>query len=390
MRGMWKVYKKEVVDNFRDKRSLFFAFLYGPLLLPLLVLGPLASGIKSNTVNVDKLQSIHMVNPDSAPNLVQFLLEKNIKVKPAGEDFKTKVIDQEFELVLELSPKYEEALRDGKSAGVYLYYSRKNNDAQKIRRLVRNVLQQYNRSLAAGRLSLRGLSPDFVRPIHIISEDLADVDSSMKLISTIVPFVIVLALTMGGFYLAVDSTAGERERHSLEPLLSLSISRLSLVLGKFFSLATFVVASGLLTVTSLYLIFKFMPGKELQAIFDADLSIFVGIFLICFSLAPFFSAAMMLIATYARDTKEAQTHLGIAMIVPMAPFFVLQFANLNNMDALFFVPVLSQFMLIEQLVTGENMELSLILRSTGASLAIAALLVSLTLKLYRRESMLGK
>jgi len=358
VRRIWAIYKKEIVDNFRDKRSLFFALLYGPILLPLLVIGPLASGIKKNTVNVDELHHIYMVSPDRAPNLVQFLLEKNIAVKPTAERYKSKILSQELNLVLELSPKYDEALRNGQSAVVYLYYSRKNNDAQKIRHLVDATLRQYNQSLAASRLSLRGLDSDFVHPVHVVSEDLADVDSGMKLISTIVPFVIVLALTMGGFYLAVDSTAGERERHSLEPLLSLSVSRLALVLGKYFSLVTFVSASGLLTVFSLFLLFKFMPGSELQALFDTE--------------------------------KEAQTHLGIAMMVPMAPFFILQFANLNNMDGLFFIPVLSQFMLIEKIVAGEDLGLLLVVRSVVATLALAAILLLLTIRLYKRESMLGK
>jgi len=390
VRRNWAIYKKEIVDNFRDKRSLFFALLYGPILLPLLVIGPLASGIKKNTVNVDELHHIYMVSPDRAPNLVQFLLEKNIAVKPTAERYKSKILSQELNLVLELSPKYDEALRNGQSAVVYLYYSRKNNDAQKIRHLVDATLRQYNQSLAASRLSLRGLDSDFVHPVHVVSEDLADVDSGMKLISTIVPFVIVLALTMGGFYLAVDSTAGERERHSLEPLLSLSVSRLALVLGKYFSLVTFVSASGLLTVFSLFLLFKFMPGSELQALFDTELAVFIGIFLLCLPLAPFFSSSMMLIATFARDVKEAQTHLGIAMMVPMAPFFILQFANLNNMDGLFFIPVLSQFMLIEKIVAGEDLGLLLVVRSVVATLALAAILLLLTIRLYKRESMLGK
>lgn len=389
MKKIFAVLKKEVRDNLRDKRTIFFALLYGPILLPLLMIAPMATTISKRAVDVDKLLTVHMVAPERAPNLVNFLLEENIKVKKVEPDFKQGLLDQDLKLVIELSDAYEENLRKGKSASVKLYFNRSDDRSNTRMRKVSAALRQYGNTLAALRLDIRGLDTDFIKPIHVVTEDVHQTDRGAKIISTIVPFVIVFSLTMGGFYLAVDSTAGERERQSLEPLLSLSLSRSSLVMGKLGGLITFVSVSGLLSIVSLYLVFRFVPVEALRRLVDAEFSDFATIFAVCSPLIVFFSAALMLIATYAKDTKEAQTHLGIAMMIPMAPFFILQAGNVHGMDWLFYIPVMSQFMLIDELIGGQGLAPMFIAQSVAGTLATAGILIVMILKLYRRDSILG-
>ncbi len=390
MKQIWIVFKKEVMDNLRDKRSVFFALLYGPVLLPLLMVGPMAMGVKKYSIDFDEPQKVHMLAPEAAPNFVQFLSENNVLVESVESDFEESLKSQKIDLVIELSGVYEEALRKGVSAAVTLHYNRKSDQSEKAFRAVSQVIWQYNHRLAATRLSLRGLDPAFIRPIEIVKQDLGEVDDGAKAISMIVPFIIVLSLTMGGFYLAVDSTAGERERHSLEPLLSLSISRLALVLGKLLTLMLFVATSALLAISTTYLLFAFLPVEELQSMVQVELLVFAAVFFLCLPMVPFFTTAMMLIATFARDTKEAQTHLGLSMMVPMAPFFIIQFANLHQQNELLLIPVMSQFILIEQLVTGENIAFYDLFKSAGSTLVLALVFFLLIISLYRRENILGK
>lgn len=382
------VFRKEVLDNFRDKRSVFFALLYGPVLLPMLMIGPMAMGVKKYSVDIDQPVVVHMSESEMAPNLVQFLLEQNIQVNNAGADFQSKVLSQELDLVIELSPDYVDSISQARFTSIRLYYNKRSDQSEKAFRQVSRALELFNRSLASSRLALRGLDYSFVKPIQIIGEDLGELDQGMKAISLMVPFILVLSLTMGGFYLAVDNTAGERERHSLEPLLSLSVSRFYLALGKLSCLMSFVTISALLATTNTYLLFKFIPVEALRLLLDVQLRTFVIIFLICLPLVPFFTSAMMLIAAFARDTKEAQTHLGLSMMLPMAPFFIMQFADVEQNSNLFMVPVLSQFMLIERVIAGDEI-LSMQLVHSVVSVGLCALLFFyLIVNLYKKESIL--
>ena len=388
MKQILTVFKKELKDNIRDRRSVFFALLYGPVLLPLMMVGPLAMGVKKGAIDFDEVHAVHMVAPEQAPNLLRFLLEKNISVSAAESDFKDKVKSQQMDLVIELAPNYATAILEGNTASIRLYYNKKKTDSEKKYHKVADAIRHYNHSLSLNRLDLRGLNSAFVRPIHVLEEDLGEVDTGTKAVSMIVPFIIVLSLTMGGFYLAVDSTAGERERNSLEPLLSLSMPRLSLILGKLFTLGTFVTLSALLATITTFLLLAFIPVKELRAIMQVEVLIFLAVFFLCLPLVPLFTTSMMLIATYARNTKEAQTHLGLAMMIPMAPFFIMQFANIHERSQLVWVPVMSQFMLIEQVVTGEHITYSELFGSVSGTLAVSTLFFWMIVKLYRKESIL--
>ncbi len=388
MRRFWIILRKEVYDNLRDKRSVFFAFLYGPVLLPLLMVGPIALGVKKHTIDFDKPKTVYVHGIERAPNLMQFLREENLESMPAPKNFQEQMSVGDIDLVIEVPEKYKGQLRAGDVATLVVYFDSSSDESQKLFRQVQAIVSKYGNQLAAYRMQVRGIDSSLLKPIHLAEEDLSAGAESEKFVARILPFIVILSLTMGGFYLAVDTTAGERERHSLEPLLSLSVSRFELVLGKYFAVFSFVWMSGLLSVTCTYVLFNLIKVDALAEILDVNIHAFVTVFLICIPLIFFFTSGMLTIATFARDTKEAQTHLGLAMMLPMAPFFVLQFMDVTSFDALLWVPILSQFVLIEKSLTGQGLPLQEVVLSFAGSVVLAILLLLLTLRLYQKDSIL--
>ena len=382
------VLKKELKDNFRDKRSLFFALLYGPLLLPVLMIGPLAIGVQKVAINHEQAQTIYIDGLERVPGLVRYLKEQNVDAEKAPKEYRELIKSHELTMALVVPEEYNAQFRSGKTASLLIYFDSANDASARLGRHMRYLLDSYSRQLAMQRLQVRGIDTRLLRPIHVVEEDMNLGKGPEQVIARILPFIIVLSLTLGGFYLAVDTTAGERERHSLEPLLSLSISRNAIALGKYLSILFFVAMSGLLATVSTYVIFAFVPVAILREIVDVQWLTFVKVFLIFFPLVLLFSSAMMLIASYARNTKEAQTHLGVAMFLPMAPFFILQFMTIQNFEHLYWLPVMSQFILVEHVLIGDVPSLVSFLKSIVGSLIGACVLMAVVFSLLHRENVL--
>ena len=391
MNRVLAVFRKEVLDNFRDKRTLFFAFLYGPLLLPLLMVGPIAIGISKHSIDFDKSLTVYITNMDRAPNLMQFLREENLVPTSIGDSFKTDITAGEAATVLDIPESYGKKIRTGETVTLNLYFDSENDESHKAMRQLQAVLHKYGQQLAALRMHARGIDNRLITPIRVMDEDLNKGDEREKLIARLLPFILVFSLTMGGFYLAIDSTAGERERFSLEPLLSLSISRFELVFGKFLAISLFVFCSGLLAVTATFCLFTFLPVEELRQLVDVSVVAFGKIFLLCLPLVFFFASAMLALASLAKNTKEAQTHLSLAMMLPMAPFFVIQFMNIKTVSILFWVPVMSQFLLVEKLFVSSGVGVNLVdvFASAAGTLGAALLTFMVSVRQYSNEKILS-
>jgi len=195
-------------------------------------------------------------------------------------------------------------------------------------------------------------------------------------------------MVMGGFYLAIDTTAGERERQSLEPLLSLPLSRTAVVMGKYAATVCFVLLSSVLTALSIYSLFKFFPVEIMGGQVRFDGNTIAKAFFLVSPLVLFISAMLISVSAITRSTKEAQTYLGLLMVVPMAPFFILQFLNVQSTITTMPLPMLSQYQLLESVVLGDAIPQSHIALSVGGTVLATALLLLLAARLYHRERLL--
>lgn len=379
---------KEFVDNLRDRQTVFYALLFGPVLLPLLIGGSIVASLKQATVSFDQPSSLSVSHSERAPNLMEFLHSNNFDIEAAPEDIEESVRQQDVTLVLEVPEDFADALRLGQPAPLVIYVNDGNKHSAKEARKVGSVLNAYSQTINALRMQHRGIDPSVFNSVEVRLEDVSSDGFRGQILASILPFLIIVAMVMGGFYLAIDTTAGERERQSLEPLLSLPVARYKLVLGKYLAVLFFVAISSILTAISLYLVFRFLSPEAAGGILSFDAPTILNAWLLSSPLIFFISAVLMTVAATTRSTKEAQTYLGLLMVFPMAPFFILQFVSLKSANLTMSLPMLSQYQLLERVVLKDTINPTHILLSVTGTLLCTALLYMIAVRLYSRERVL--
>lgn len=379
---------KEIKDNLRDKQTVFYALLFGPVLMPLIIGGSIIGSLKQLSINFDQVTPLSVVNSDSAPNLMEYLYSNNIDVQDAPNEPEQAVRTGDVPVVLKIMPNFGEALSDGQPAPLTIIVNEGDKNSAKQSRKIIALLQGYERTINALRLQHRGIDPNVFNSLDINREDVSLDGAGGQLIASLLPFLLIISMVMGGFYLAIDTTAGERERQSLEPLLSLPLNRSELVLGKFGATLCFVALSSILTALSVFILFKFFPSEMLGGGLSFDGMTILRAFLVASPLIAFISAVLITVSAFTRSSKEAQTYLGVLMVIPMAPFFILQFVNIRSELGSMLLPMMSQYQLLERIVLGDVIPSTYILFSVIGTIACAALLLLLAIKLYSRDRIL--
>lgn len=388
MSAVFAVLKKEIIDNLRDRQTLFYALLFGPALLPLLVAGSLIGGLKQASIDFAEVTELPVINAEAAPNLMRFLRQQNVDAITAPDDYEAALREADVDVVLEIMPGYAENLRAGRPAPLTLHTNDSSKTSTKAARKISSLLSVHKRTLDSLRMQTRGLNPDVFDSISLTQNDVSLEGAGGQILSSLLPFLLIMSMVMGGFYLAIDTTAGERERHSLEPLLSLPLDRKSVVLGKYLATLVFVFFSGLLTCVSLFLLFRFFPSDLLGGMLRFDAVAISKAFVLAIPLAFFITALLIAVSAFTRSTKEAQTYLGVLMVIPMAPFFLLQFMNIKSSSVIMAMPMMSQYKLLEKVAKSESIPLHYIALSATGTLLCAALLVMLAVWLYRQDRIL--
>jgi sodium transport system permease protein len=199
----------------------------------------------------------------------------------------------------------------------------------------------------------------------------------------------IFALLTGGMNLAIDATAGERERGSLEPLLCLPVSRDQLIIGKILAACLFMAISLCLSLLSFFVTLKFVPLEELGMTpnFGPDVVLMAFFLLVPFALLG--ASLMTLVASFTRSYKEAQTWLSAVLLAPTLPILIVSILQVRPSTELMLVPSLSQHLLLNGLIRNEPLNLLHVAVSVSSTLALGALLAFLCARLYRREGLLG-
>lgn len=383
------VASKEIRENLRDKRALFFAFIYGPLLMPALMLGPAFVAAKSSYVDYEVAKTIHVVGAEYAPNLIQRLREHNLDAETAPPEFRKALEEESIDMVLEIPENYDERLREGRRAPLTLYFNALSSASKNTLQQTRSALYGYSNYLGHLRLNARGQEPDLANALSIIEQDISSEKFGDKFFSGMLYFLLVFNMVMGGFYLAVDSTAGERERNSLETLLSLPARREAFVFGKYLAILTFVALSSFATFVTVFLLLELLPLDKLPLFAGmTSINLIYGYAIILPS-ALFSAAVLVTAAAFTKSVKEAQTFLGILFLLPMAPFGISQVTNVPLDYWTLCIPFLAQHQLIEAVFLGEAIHFSQFAVSVVAVMVAALLLLALASSFYRSERILG-
>jgi len=388
-RAAWlTVFAKEARENLRDRRTVTSALLFGPLMFPAmlaLMLGIVGGRITSD---LEKTIKLPVVGAEHAPNLVAWLRQQAVEIAPPPADPKQAVLKKEAEVVLVIPPGYGEDWRAGRPATVELHFDRTHDRAQTSLRRVRTLLEGYGATIGALRLTVRGVDPGVARAIVVEERDAAGVDPLLAMLVAFFPYGLIFAAFFGGMYLAIDSTSGERERLTLEPLLLNPVERSQLVLGKLAATVAFSTASLALCVAAMSWCLTLIPEMPGGIRLSLPPLKALQILLIALPIVLLASASQMLIASFTRSYREAQTWVQLFQLIPMVPSLVQMVSPVEATPATLLTPVLGQSVLISLVGRGRPFELAQVAMSWGATLAAGLLFAAAVVWFYRREKLL--
>ncbi len=386
-RAILTVFLKEVRENLRDRRTLVSAFLTGPLLGPLLFVMFISVSLNRELDKADQPLPVPVIGADYAPNLVDALKSGGVVPGPAFADPARAVRQQDADVVLRIAAGYGEAWRQGEPVQVELFYDSSRRDASAAVARVSQLVEAYARQQGAMRLLARGLSPATAWPLQVAKRDQATPQSRAVLLFAMLPYFFVITLFMGGMYLAIDLTAGERERQSLEPLFANPVPRWKILCGKLAAICLFSIVSLLITLLAFAVVGGLIPAERIGMELDLGLHFASRVLLLMLPLVLLLSALQSMVAAFAKSYREAQTYISLLMLVPLIPSAMLLFMPIKSQAWMYAVPLLGQNLGIVQLlrgdpVTGEQLGLCL----AGSTLA-ALLAVLATIQLYRSEQL---
>lgn len=406
---------KEITDNFRDRRTLVSALLFGPLFGPVIFVAVISLSLSRAVSDVEKPLELPIVGADHAPGLIAFLEQHNVEPTdppaPAGTGTggegaeaaapaaaaegvaRAAAVESvragDIDLALVIPPAFGEELRSGRPARLELVVDEANTRASTQARRARQLLNGWNETVAALRLQARGLSPFVVRPLAIDTVDVSTPTGRSAVLLGMLTYFLIFSMLVGGMYLAIDTTAGERERGSLEPLLTLPVERGTLITGKIFATCFYMVLSLTIALVAFSVALGFVPLEDLGMTANFGPLVVVKAFLL---LSPFVllgAALMTVVASFTKSYKEAQSYVSALLLLPTLPIMVAALLTLRPNLALMTVPSLSQHLLFTDLIKDEPLDPLFIAVSVTTTLALGLALLALAARLYRREGLLG-
>ena len=386
------VFRKEFLETVRDRRALLSSLVMGPLFAPLMFLGILTLSLNQSVSSLDEAIAVTVSGGDHAPNLVQFLREQGLAVTlkdSTDTEIRAWIGDGIDQVVVVIPAAYGQQLAGGQPARVLVYADGSDNKAERRAGRVRAAISGYSGSIAALRLQARGISPLVVQAVVVDSIDVSTPASRATLVLGMLSYIVLLVTLLGGMYLAIDATAGERERGSLEPLLTTPVPRSHLIYGKVLASAFFMVVALALVTVTIALAVRQVPLEEIGMSANFGPGVALAVFLATLPFVAVGASLLTVVASFTRSYKEAQTWLGVVLLVPTLPIAVAGLLDIKASAVLMLVPSLSQHLLIQGFLKSEALPASYAAISTVSTLALGALLTWVAGKLYQRERILG-
>jgi sodium transport system permease protein len=386
MTNAWIVFKKELIDALRDRRTLLVVLLssvaIGPIVL--IALSALVAGIEQRAEE----RTVVVVGIGNAPTLKNFLERQTYRITAAPADYEKQLVSQQLgDPVLLIGHDFEAELARGEPPLVEIVSSSSNQRAgQSVNRLVR-LLRGFSSEQSVLRLAWRGVSPATLDVIDVQERDLANPQSRAAQLTGMLPFFIMMAVLYGALNAALDTTAGERERGSLEPLLMNPASRRDIVIGKWGAVAAVGMLIAVLSCLSFLPAQSFLRSETLAAMFQfgwREAALFLALLA---PLAAALAAVMMAIAIRCKTFKEAQANNTVVILgVSLLPMFTL-FNQSGEAPWHLWTPALGQVTLMNRVLKGQALAPPDVLIPLAVCAAITVLCIAFVARQLRAAAL---
>ncbi len=394
------VYRKELIDSLRDRRTLISMIVVPLLLIPVLMFGMAALSVKLIQRAQREGAAIMLLRAEHAPTLANMIRNAaGFEVVPPATDYVARINDKKLRAAVEFPAGFEKRLTAGESTEnltVRLYYYAGELRSTFALRSLQKILRDYRDQVVQQRLATRHLSTDILEPFQTREQNVASAEKvSGALLGGLIPYMIILLSLTGAMYPAMDLTAGEKERGTIETILASPVSRGALATGKFLTVLTASVATALLSLLSLAATLTLAPqlreigaegGKIWFKIAFSGKGI-AAVFGMILPLAVMFSAALLAISLVAKSFKEAQSYISPLMIVVILPAVASILPGIELDAKLALIPILNVSLVSKEILTG-TYHWNYIAIIFLSSCVYAAVALGVAATAFKRESVL--
>lgn len=385
---MINVFKKELLDNFRDRRVILNTLILGPLMGPVIFGLMISFMARQETERMEAPLELPVVGAEHAPNLVGWMKRQGVIIGDPPADPEQAVRDEEHEVVLRIPEAFVEDWNEGRPALVEIIADRSLRYTGTTIGRVNRYISSYNNQIGNLRLQLRGVHPDLTRPVDSQIVDLSTPTSRGGQILAFLPYFILITVFMGSMHMAIDTTAGERERKSLEPLLINPLPRWQIMAGKLGATTFFALATLLLGLIAFVYAMGMLPTADMGVKLNLDFEVAAKAFLIVAPAALLAAALLTILASFAKSFREAQSYMGMVILVPMIPSLWLLINPAKAESWMSWVPLLNQNVLIIEMVRGQAIPTMWYAGALISTTVLALILAAIAGGLYNRPRLI--
>ena len=383
------VAKKEFRDGVRDKRALLSAFFF-PLSAPLFIYFLLNAVIEMS--QVDETVSVPIYGADAAPGLIAYLTEAGIEVNDRDsqtlDEVKSQVADQTLDFALMIPEDFQDTMASYRPPDLLIVSDSSRNDVAAQVGQLRRVLNQYNQELISLRLIARGVSPKVTIGARPISIDVASDQKRTANVLNFIPIYVLMAAFVAGLGIAIDGTAGERERKSLEPLLINPIRPIDIIFGKWFASGTFALLGMLATLVLCVVAMFALPIEEIGLSFEISTKQALALLMVSLPVPYIAASLQILLGLFAKSFKDAQSYIGILVILPMVPVIIRQFMPFVTEPWMAGIPIFAQSVLMMDVLAGSGYSFLSLSVALISGFVASALLCLVAARLLTTERMI--
>ncbi len=386
------IFKKELIDVLRDRRTLMFMVVIPILITPLLIIGSIKFQEYQNKKSEEKILKIAYIN-ESEDSLAKELLsdQKGVKIIEGVpiDSIESYIKSDSLQGGLYIGKGFLKKIKTNSSGDVKIYY--KSSDLMsKSKKRIQAALDIYKEKIIAERLKQLNVDGQILEPISITDVDMATAKETLgKAIGGFIPYVLVMFIFLGAMYPAIDLGAGEKERGSLETLLSSPATKFEITMGKLLVVSLTGIVSGLVSVlgisSSLFFIDK-IPVQIQETILELINPFMIfSIIILMIPIAIFFASMLLSISFYARSFKEAQSLMGPLNMVIIVPLFLSLGPGMEMDHATALMPLINVGLLTKEILAG-SVELIYFIETLFSLLFCAAIGIWFSVFWFKKEN----
>lgn len=346
MKKAWIVFAKEMKDSFRDRRTLIFSILLPALIFPILM--TLMNNVMSD-VTEEATENITIAYAGEDSQLKAYLDNlPNVTIMDS-QDPEADLDDSRVSVIVEVKDGFDEAIASGAKGNITLKYDESKAKSSMAASVIRESINAFGTQVARQRLQAKGIDPEFIEPLDIASVNVAKAQGSGAIVmSFLLPMFLLLYPATGAMATAIDQGAGEKERGTLEPLLSTQVSRTALAMGKWLSVSAASIIGTIAFMAGFVVAVIYNPTMFGEG-FTASPSAVAAITVLGIMMAFIYSAAMLALSVFARNIKEASTYLSPFVIVAMIPAYATMYTDIKTVPTWQYnVPLLNVILIVKE------------------------------------------